>query len=170
MGHDSRADAAGEFSTEGAAIAEAELPRMPGGPSLPVGGWRERAAPYLAVSAGAAIGANLRHGVGLWVAAFAPGIFPWGTLLINLSGGLILGCFLTLIAERLAEPPLARLFVATGLLGAYTTFSTFSAETVALFAAGRWVLAAVYIGFSLIGGYGAAWAGIAGARLGRRGG
>ena len=167
-----RAERAGEAVSgslsEAQAIGEAGLARVPGESPQPRGGWRGGIAPYLAVGAGAALGANLRYGVGLWFAAFAPEAFPWGTLFINLGGSLLLGLFLTIIGERVAEPPLVRLFVATGFLGAYTTFSTLSAETVALGEAGRWPLAVGYAAISLIGGYGAAWVGIACGRLGRR--
>lgn len=149
--------------------AETERARAPGAAPRRPGVLPRRLAPYLAVGAGAALGANLRHGVGLWAAAHWPGAFPWGTLLINLSGSLLLGLFLTLIAGRIGEPPLVRLFVATGVLGAYTTFSTFSAETVGLLDAGQPALALAYVALSLVGGYGAAWAGIACARLGRGG-
>ena len=152
-----------------AAIGEAGLARVPGESPRRAGGPPRRLAPYLAVGFGAALGANLRYGVGLWAAARWPGAFPWGTLLINLSGSLLLGLFLTLIAERFAEPSQLRLFVATGVLGAYTTFSTFSAEAVGLLDAGQPALALAYAALSLMGCYGAAWAGIACARVGRGG-
>ncbi len=125
--------------------------------------------PHLVVSAGGALGANLRYLVGLWVAACWPGVFPWGTLLINLTGSLLLGVLLTLLAARRPEAQLLRLFLATGLLGAYTTFSTFSAETVALGATGYLPLAIAYVLFSIGGGYGAAWIGMACARRRVRG-
>jgi len=143
-----------------AAIAEAELATMPGKPSaLPR--WWDRLAPYLAVSLGGALGANLRYLVGLWAAARWSGAFPWGTLLINLTGSLLLGGLLTLLAARRPEPRLLRLFLATGLLGAYTTFSTFSAETVALAASRPLALAVAYVILSVGGGYGAAQIGVA---------
>lgn len=149
---------------------EAELvttpDKRPVSSPMPAGLWG-RSAPYLAVGAGAAIGANLRHLVGLWVAARWAGAFPWGTLLINLTGSFTLGLFLALLVARRVEVPLVRLFLATGLLGAYTTFSTFSAETVALLGAGRVAPAAAYVTLSLVGGIGAARAGITCARRGR---
>jgi CrcB protein len=142
------------------AIAEAELATAPGESRPPgPGGWVPLA-PSLAVSLGGALGANLRYLVGLWAAAQWSGILPWGTLLINLTGSFLLGGLLTVLAARRPEPTLLRLFLGTGFLGAYTTFSTFSAETVMLAAAGHLVVAAGYVIFSVVGGYGAAWAGM----------
>jgi CrcB protein len=151
--------------TPAEAIAEAELGVAPDDrPATVSAGWWSRLAPFAAVSAGAVVGANGRYLVGMWVAARWPGAFPWGTLLINLTGSLVLGFFLTLIAERYAEPPFVRLFLATGLLGAYTTFSTFSVETVTLFVQGQLVFASGYIALSIIGGYGLARGGLTLAR------
>ena len=142
------------------AIAEAELATVPGDSRAPAPGRWARLAPYLAVSLGGALGANLRYLVGLWAAAQWPGVLPWGTLLINLTGSFLLGALLTMLAARRPAPTLLRLFLGTGFLGAYTTFSTFSAETVALAAAGHLVFAVGYVIFSVGGGYGAAWAGM----------
>ena len=149
----------GERFVPDEAIAEAELATLPGG--IPPPGWWGLLAPSVVVSAGGALGANLRYLVGLWVAARWPGVFPWGTLLINLTGSLLLGALLTLLAARRPEPRLLRLFLATGLLSAYTTFSTFSAETVALADTGHRELAVMYVLLSVGGGYGAARVGMA---------
>jgi len=139
------------------AIAEAELSSA--ATDRPTVGRVQRLLPYLAISVGAALGANLRYLVGLWVAAGWAGALPLGTLLVNLTGSFAIGCFLGALGRRLREPPFVRLFVATGFLGAYTTFSSFSAETVALLDGGQWVIAALYVALSVGGGYGAAWAG-----------
>lgn len=150
----------GERSVPDEAIAEAELATVPGGSQSPAPGWWARLAPYLAVSLGGALGANVRYLVGLWAAAQWPGVLPWGTLLINLTGSFLLGGLLTTLAARRPEPTLLRLFLGTGFLGAYTTFSTFSAETVALATAGQLAFAVGYVILSVAGGYGAAWAGM----------
>ena len=142
---------------EAGAIAEAELASA--AIDRRASGHMERFLPYLAISAGAALGANLRYLVGLWIAAVWTGALPLGTLLINLTGSVALGCFLGALGRRFREPPFVRLFVATGFLGAYTTFSSFSAETVALMEGGQAPIAALYVGLSIAGGYGAAWAG-----------
>ncbi len=85
----------------------------------------------LLVAAGGAIGAAARYLVGLWlVARFGAG-FPWGTFFVNVTGSFLIGIVLVLV-ERGALPAEARLFVAVGLCGGYTTFSSFSYETLQL--------------------------------------
>lgn len=144
------------------AIAEAELARAPD--DLPAGSAlsplptvspptmvrRALLGPSLPISGGAVLGANARYLVGEWAAARWPGPFPWGTLLINCTGSLIIGFYLTLVTERFAGRASTRLFVATGFLGAYTTFSTFSYETVSLFQQGLVAAAILYVGASLV--------------------
>ncbi len=87
---------------------------------------------FLLISAGAVLGANARYWIGTWAAEKWGSAFPYGTLLINLSGSLLLGVFMALTAERAVIDPRIRLLVATGFLGAYTTFSTFTYESVSL--------------------------------------
>jgi len=87
---------------------------------------------FLLISAGAVLGANARYWIGTWAAEKWGAAFPYGTLLINLSGSLLLGVFMALTAERAVIDPRIRLLVATGFLGAYTTFSTFTYESVSL--------------------------------------
>jgi CrcB protein len=84
----------------------------------------------LAVACGAVLGAWLRWGFGLWLNPVFP-IIPLGTLTANLFGGLIIGVMMS-AADGLGLSPATRLFVTTGFLGALTTFSTFSAETMSL--------------------------------------
>lgn len=84
----------------------------------------------LAVAGGGAIGALMRYGVGI---AFAGrGGFPWATLIVNVSGSLAFGFLAIWLSERLPLANELRAFVLVGVLGAFTTFSTFSWETVAL--------------------------------------
>jgi CrcB protein len=87
-------------------------------------------------------------------------VFPWGTLLINVSGSFVLGFYLTLVTERFVGRSTTRLFLATGFLGAYTTFSTLSYETVQLLAAGAALPAVGYVVGSLLLGIAAAAVGI----------
>lgn len=87
---------------------------------------------FLLISAGAVLGANARYWIGTWAAEKWGSAFPYGTLLINLSGSLLLGVFMALTAERAVIDPRIRLLVATGFLGAYTTFSTFTYESISL--------------------------------------
>lgn len=85
----------------------------------------------IAVGAGAALGAWLRWGFGLWLNPLFP-VLPLGTLAANLLGGYLMGLAMVLFTEHSGLPPEARLLIATGFLGGLTTFSTFSAETVTL--------------------------------------
>jgi CrcB protein len=154
--------------TPAEAIAEAELPQAPEDLPVPArqraAGWRERLTPFVAISAGAVLGANARYQIGLWAAARWGSAFPWGTLLINVTGSFVLGFYLTLVTERFTGRAATRLFVATGFCGAYTTFSTFSYETVALVQHGALVPAALYVLSSLVLGFLAVGAGIVAAR------
>jgi len=93
----------------------------------------------LLISAGAILGANARYWLGIWAAQKWGSALPYGTFLINITGSLLLGLFITLVSERLALDPRWRLLVAVGFLGAYTTFSTYSYESFALLEKGQWL-------------------------------
>ncbi len=97
---------------------------------------------FLLIGAGGFLGANCRYLVGGWVADWLGPTFPFGTLVINVSGSFVIGLFLTLITERISAPPELRLFFAIGFLGAYTTFSTYTFESLALIQAGAYLAAA----------------------------
>ena len=120
---------------------------------------------YAIVALGGAVGAMARYWVSGWAQQrWGPG-FPYGTFIINVSGSFILGLFATL-ALRLAWSDHARLFMAIGFVGAYTTFSTFEWETLQLIAEGsRYRAAAVNLVGSVVVGFGAAYAGMVVARL-----
>lgn len=119
---------------------------------------------YLAISIGAALGANLRYLLGGWIAERWGSSFPWATLVVNASGSLVIGLVLTLVTERIAAPPWVRPMIAIGFLGSYTTFSTFSWETLALARDGAWPAAGVNVVLSVV----ACLAGVyAGTLLGR---
>lgn len=139
-----------------------ERDRVP--PPRPLRAWQPRPTQFAAVGIGGLLGANARYHVGEWVAARWGTGFPWGTLLINVSGSLALGLFLVLITERFGDRPTLRLFVATGFLGGYTTFSTFGYETIRLVQDGHAIRAALYVATSLIGGLIAVIAGMTLAR------
>ena len=119
---------------------------------------------FLAVAVGGAIGAVTRYAVTLLVAIFWRREFPLATLLINVSGSFILGLFATFAAERTAIDPLWRLLVATGFVGAYTTFSTFEYETQRLAESGALAWGVVNILTSVIAGFAAVQLGIVLAR------
>lgn len=93
---------------------------------------------YLLIGLGGFIGANTRYILQQWAAGQWGADFPYGTMIINVSGSFIIGFFLTLATERLTISPELRLFVATGFLGGYTTFSSFSYETLRLVELSGW--------------------------------
>ena len=113
----------------------------------------------MAVMAGGGIGAGLRYGLFMVVQRFAGASFPAGTLAANLLGSLLIGYFWSLF-EELHFVHTWRLFVFTGLLGGFTTFSTFTREVLQLFQTGAWKTAVLYILISnvlgvacVLGGY-----------------
>lgn len=120
---------------------------------------------YLVISLGGILGANARYLLGTWIAERYGTSFPYGTLVINISGSFVIGLFLTLIAERFVLHPNWRLFFAVGFLGAYTTFSTFSYESVVLLQNGGWRLGLVNMVGSVMLGPMAVMMGMAVARL-----
>lgn len=122
--------------------------------------WMGAVPTVLAIGVGGIIGANLRWKLGAWAVNQWATPFPWGTLLINLSGSFILGLYLTLITGRFTGRPLTRLFFATGVLGAYTTFSTFAYETVRLIQHGETWTALAYVTTSFAFGLAACAGGI----------
>ena len=93
---------------------------------------------FLAIGLGAAIGAWMRWGLGLWLNPVFPAM-PLGTLAANLIGGSLVGLIIAWFSEHPGLPPEARLFLITGLLGGLTTFSTFSAEVVTALIRGLWL-------------------------------
>lgn len=108
---------------------------------------------FLLISLGAIVGANLRYWVGDWVAQRVGGSFPFGTLIVNLTGTLILGIFLTLATERFLIDPRWRILVAIGFCGSYTTFSSYSYESVNLILTGQPTLGLLNLfGSALLGG------------------
>ncbi|MEN6408467.1 MAG: fluoride efflux transporter CrcB [Anaerolineaceae bacterium] len=114
---------------------------------------------FLLISAGAVLGANARYWLGDWAARKWGTAFPYGTLLINITGSLILGFFLTLATERFLIDPRWRLFFAVGFLGAYTTFSTYTYESFNLIYREQWLL-------GMLNAFGGAIAGLLAAGLG----
>ena len=108
------------------------------------------------VALGGALGSAARYGVGLAAARLFGVAFPWGTLAVNVLGGLAMG----LLASRAGpDQESARLLLGVGLLGGFTTFSAFSLETVRLMEH-QPGLAALYAGASLILSVGACWLGL----------
>lgn len=106
----------------------------------------------LLVFLGSGIGGAARHGVNVWsLKAFGPG-FPAGTLIVNVVGGLAMGLIAGWLAFRASVPwsQDARLFLTTGVLGGFTTFSAFSLDAVALIERGDYGTAALYVVLSVV--------------------
>lgn len=105
---------------------------------------------YLIVFLGAGIGGSLRHGTSLATAKWFGVDFPYGTLTVNVVGSLVMGLLAGYFAFKgIASQPW-RLFLATGILGGFTTFSSFSLDMVALWERNEIVLLAVYAIVSLV--------------------
>jgi fluoride exporter len=101
---------------------------------------------FLIVFVGGGIGAALRHGVNLLCARLFGLTFPWGTLIENISGSLAMGLVAGYFAFKAGGGSQhLRLFIATGILGGYTTFSAFSLDTVLLYERDQMLLAALYV-------------------------
>jgi CrcB protein len=95
-------------------------------------------AAWIPVALGGALGAVARYGLSGWVQNASGSLFPFGTLAVNIGGSLVIGFVVGLGAERLLVPPAWRLFLTTGFCGGFTTFSTFSYETLALIEDHQW--------------------------------
>jgi CrcB protein len=91
---------------------------------------------YLYIAAGAALGANARYLVGTWAGNRWGAFFPFGTLIVNVTGSLLLGFLVGLATDRVMMSPEMRLFLAVGFMGSYTTFSSYTVESLALLQAG----------------------------------
>ena len=113
---------------------------------------------FLIASAGA-LGATSRYGVGLWVTKVCGSRLPYGTLTVNVVGSLLLGFIIYVAGAQMISRDL-RIFLTTGFMGAFTTYSTFSYETVELFQDGQMGLAAMNVALNLVLGLGAAVLGI----------
>jgi fluoride exporter len=119
-------------------------------------------APYWAlVALGGAAGAVARYGVSAYaLRTFGPG-FPWGTLIVNVIGGLAMGVLFALYGDKRASMAL----LGAGVLGGFTTFSAFSLETVRMMETGRGGEALAYVSVSVIASCAAVWVGLSLARM-----
>jgi CrcB protein len=99
----------------------------------------------LAVALGGALGSVMRYLVGIGAGRLFGTDFPWGTLIINITGSFVMGVFAGLFAVRWNLPQAARIFLTVGICGGYTTFSTFSLDTFYLIERGELTATAAYM-------------------------
>ena len=111
---------------------------------------------YLLISLGAILGANARYLTGVWAAERFGPQFPYGTLLVNASGSFVLGFLIAALEGRLPLPSDLRFFLGVGFLGAFTTFSSFSVESLLLLRSGELGAGIANILVNNIAGLGAA--------------
>lgn len=116
---------------------------------------------FLAVALGGAIGASGRHLVGMMTLRyFGPG-FPWGTVAVNVLGSFAMGVMIELLALKFNATNELRLFLATGILGGFTTFSAFSLDVVLMMERKQMWLAGTYVSVSVFASIAALFAGLA---------
>lgn len=122
--------------------------------------------PAILVAVGGAIGALSRYGLAaLVVRQFNPVNFPWGTFVVNLLGCTLAGLFLICAEQFKSVDEQARLFLVTGILGGFTTFSAFGIETLGLIRRGEWLIAVGYTTSSVVLGVLLMWLVYAGVKL-----
>ncbi len=114
----------------------------------------------LAVAVGGAIGSVMRYLVAIGSSKVFGTDFPWGILIINITGSFLIGAFVSLFATRWDLPQVARVFLTVGICGGYTTFSTFSLDTYYLFERGEYLAAGFYVVGSVVLSVGALIAGM----------
>ena len=115
---------------------------------------------YVAVALGGVVGCCARYGVSQWVQLWYGRSFPLATLLINVAGSLAMGFLFVATLERASISPALRMAILTGVLGGFTTFSTFAMETLLLMEDGETATAALYVLLSVFLGLGAAFLGV----------
>ena len=116
---------------------------------------------YVIVFIGGGIGAALRHGINVVAFQWLGANFPYGTMFINIVGSLLMGLTAEYFALKGGLPQSWRLFLATGILGGFTTFSAFSLEAALLYERGEWLGAGIYVVASVALAIAALFAGLA---------
>jgi CrcB protein len=116
---------------------------------------------YLLIAAGGALGSIARFWVGSTISGRLGTKFPYGTFVINITACVIIGFTLTFMSKRADLDPAWRYLVPVGIVGAYSTFSTYEWETLSTLRSGAFALGALYALGSLVLGLAAVWAGTA---------
>ncbi|MFE1768939.1 fluoride efflux transporter FluC [Streptomyces angustmyceticus] len=125
--------------------------------------WHGQGAVIGVVAAGGAIGATARYGAGLlWPTA--SGAFPWTTLTVNAVGCALMGVLMVVITEVRAAHRLVRPFLGTGVLGGFTTFSTYAVDIQRLVGGGRPAAALAYLAGTVLVALAAVWGAVTGTR------
>ena len=149
-----------EIPQSGEDVVSAPAPfrqRFAGGLSGPLAGQRRA---FAVVAVGGALGALARYLLGLALPT-EPNRFPTGTFIINVAGGLAIGVLIVLLTETFQAHPLLRPFLVTGILGGFTTFSTYCVDVEKLLAERAIGLAMGYLFGTLFAALAATWAGVA---------
>ncbi len=107
---------------------------------------------FLLVFLGGGLGSALRHGVNVVALRLVGSAYPYGTFFINIAGSFVMGLIVEYFALKGTLPAQARLFLTTGIMGGFTTFSAFSLETAALHQRGETGIALLYAGASVVVG------------------
>lgn len=97
------------------------------------------------IGIGGFLGANARYAFGRYIGHHLGIAFPWGTGIVNITGAFLIGVIFTILTDRVVDDPLWRQLVIIGFLGGYTTFSSFTFESVTMMQDGRWLPAVGYI-------------------------
>lgn len=118
---------------------------------------------FLVLFVGGGLGATARYGAGLWAERALGEEFPWGTLLVNVGGSLLIGVLMHFALTADWMTPRAKLALVTGFCGAFTTFSTFSYETLRAIQADDYRVAALNVGLNVVLCLGATFLGLYGA-------
>jgi CrcB protein len=116
---------------------------------------------FLIVFLGGGVGAAMRHGFNMAFARLLGTAFPYATLWENVSGSIVMGCLVAFFAFKSGIPQHWQLFLTTGILGGYTTFSTFSLDVALLYERGELGLAALYVLLSVVVSIAGLFAGLA---------
>jgi fluoride exporter len=114
---------------------------------------------YLYVFLGGGLGSLLRYWLSGIIPRYAGSQFPYGILVVNIVGCFFIGFLMTAMEDRFILNPAVRIFLTVGILGGFTTFSTFSYETIAMFRDSEFLKAGLYVGMSVSFGLGATQAG-----------
>ena len=115
---------------------------------------------YLVVLAGAGLGGLARYVAGTWIMSKYGGRFPLGTFIINVTGAFLIGVLMTLLTEKMQPHPNWRLFLVVGILGGYTTFSSFEYEAFQAVRGGERRMGLIYAAGSVLLGYFGVWLGV----------